>query len=639
MKTPASPKQITLVLLATFVNFLLSAQTTPPPKQWDKRFGGHFIDNFSSLAQTTDSGYILGGSSLSEIGGDKTQGSRGAYDYWIVKTDVTGIKQWDKRFGGKGNDFMSFVQQTTDGGYILGGNSSSGMGGDKSQGSRGDDDYWIVKVDGNGIKQWDKRFGGTSADYLSALQQTSDGGYIMGGSSASGMGGDKTEPGRGSFDYWVVKVDANGVKQWDKRFGGTNWDQLSALQQTKDGEYILGGYSYSGVGGDKTQDSRGGADYWIVKIDAQGNLLGDNRFGGTDNDFLFSLQQTKDRGYILGGNSWSGIGGDKTEASRGSYDYWIVKIGAGGTSHWDKCFGGSSQDGLRSVQQTSDGGYILGGSSWSGISGDKTESSRGLFDYWIVKTDDNGMMQWDKRFGGNNDDYFGSLRQTADSGYVVGGSSYSGIDGDKTQAGRGVNDYWMIKIGCPPAAVITSDGNTDICATGSVTLKIATTDTLQYKWRRNNENIKGATQWYYTATTPGKYKVIVFAGDNCKATSNIITVTQSCITTSTNNSALDITRNAPSSATLLSPAPLERAGIRPNPSNGNITVMYESVLKASLQLEVLDMAGKQLYATTKVAIPGKNVFALNLTHLANGIYTIRITNGSEQQHIRFVLYK
>jgi hypothetical protein len=170
-------------------------------------------------------------------------------------------------------------------------------------------------------KQWDKRFGGTDWDELWSIQQTTDGGYILGGYSNSGIGDDKTEDSRGIDDYWVVKTDATGNKQWDKRFGGTDYDELLSIQQTKDGGYILGGQSSSGIGGDKTEDSRGGEDYWIVKTDADGNKQWDKRFGGTDDDRLYSIQQTKDGGYILGGESISGIGGDKTEDRRGDEGY------------------------------------------------------------------------------------------------------------------------------------------------------------------------------------------------------------------------------------------------------------------------------------------------------------------------------
>src|SRR3954471_19481006 len=127
------------------------------------------------------------------------------------------VKQWDADFGGSENEQFSAAQQTTDGGYITGGYAESGISGDKTQDSRGSSDYWVVKTDANGVKQWDARFGGSSVDQLTCLQQTRDGGYILGGTSFSDAGGDKTQDSRGSSDYWIVKTDANGTKQWDAR--------------------------------------------------------------------------------------------------------------------------------------------------------------------------------------------------------------------------------------------------------------------------------------------------------------------------------------------------------------------------------------------------------------------------------------
>ena len=168
------------------------------------------------------------------------------------------IKQWDARFGGSADDFLFSLHQTSDGGYILGGYSESGISGDKTQDSRGSSDYWIVKTNANGDKQWDLRFGGNSVDQLTALQQTADGGYILGGFSYSGVSGDKSQSSRGQDDYWIVKTDANGVKQWDARFGGKLYEELHALQQTSDGGYILGGFSRSDISGDQTNASKGG---------------------------------------------------------------------------------------------------------------------------------------------------------------------------------------------------------------------------------------------------------------------------------------------------------------------------------------------------------------------------------------------
>jgi hypothetical protein len=176
------------------------------------------------------------------------------------------IKQWDKRFGGFGNEQLFSFQQTKDGGYILGGLSTSNIGGDKTQlnwdssPETFNPDYWVVKIDSFGNKQWDKRFGGVDDDGLHALCQTYDQGYLLGGFSGSDNDGDKSQPGRGGGDYWVVKIDSLGNKQWDRRFGGADVDNLWCLGQASDSGYILGGYSQSGIGGDKTAGNWGGGD-------------------------------------------------------------------------------------------------------------------------------------------------------------------------------------------------------------------------------------------------------------------------------------------------------------------------------------------------------------------------------------------
>jgi hypothetical protein len=444
MNTTTPLRQLMLLLLL-FSYTLLSAQA-PPVKQWDKTFGGNNDDELFSLQQTSDGGYILGGWSISDSSGDKTENSRGNYDYWIVKVDADGTKQWDKTFGGNSDDELYSLQQTTDGGYILGGYSFSDSSGDKTENSRGVYDYWIVKVGASGTKQWDKTIGGGDFDFFTSLQQTSDGGYILGGYSKSDSSGDKAEHSRGGYDYWIVKMDASGTKQWDKTFGGNDDDELWSLQQTSDGGYILGGWSFSDSSGDKTEHSRGSYDYWIVKVDASGTKQWDKTFGGNDDDELYSLQQTSDKGYILGGWSSSDISGDKTENNRGVYDYWIIKVDASGTKQWDKTFGGSDGDFLFSLRQTSDGGYILGGHSVSDISGDKTENSKGDYDYWIVKVDASGTKQWDKTYGGSGSEFLFSLRQTSDGGYILGGLSSSDSGGDKTENSRGSSDYWIIKL-------------------------------------------------------------------------------------------------------------------------------------------------------------------------------------------------
>ncbi|WP_210466820.1 Ig-like domain-containing protein [Rufibacter roseolus] len=429
--TTSAPRSITVQALST----------------WNRRFGGSASDDFTAAVKTSDGGYLLGGFSSSGISGDRTQASQGLTDFWIVKTGSTGAKAWDKRFGGSAEDNLYSIVQTSDGGYLLGGQSRSGIGGDRTQGSQGGYDYWIVKVSSTGVKQWDRRFGGSADDYLNTVLLTSDGAYLLAGTSSSGISGDRTQASQGGQDFWVVKVSGTGTKLWDKRFGGSASDYLEKAVTTSDGGFLLGGRSSSGISGDRTQASQGLTDYWVVKIGGTGTKLWDKRFGGSADDNLFGLARASDGSFLLAGNSKSGAGGDKTEAGRGLNDLWVVKVSSTGTKLWDRRFGGTAEEFLNDVVATSDGGYLLAGTSSSGISGDKTQASQGGYDYWAVKLSSTGAKQWDKRFGGSGTDQTKAALQTSDGGYLLGGRSASGISGDRTEGSRGGNDFWVVKVG------------------------------------------------------------------------------------------------------------------------------------------------------------------------------------------------
>ncbi len=414
--------------------------------EWQKTIGGDQGDFLSSVKQTTDGGYILAGYSSSNVSGEKTENGRGGYDYWMVKTDASGNIQWQKTIGGNNSDLLQSIQQTTDGGYILGGSSRSTISGEKTENLRGGYDYWIVKTDATGNIQWQKTIGGNLDDNLYSIQQTSDGGYILGGYSISNISGEKTQNRRGNFDYWIVKIDDTGNIQWQKTIGGSDYDYLMSIQQTTDEGYILGGYSASNISGEKSENKRGLDDYWIVKTDSSGNIQWQKTIGGNQNDILRAVHITTDGGYILGGTSNSTISGQKTENTRGLSDYWMVKTDAIGNIQWQKTIGGNQNDQLYSIQQTTDDGYILGGHSQSNTSSEKTENSRGLYDCWILKTDGTGNIQWQNTFGGNVHDYSYSLQQTSDRSFILGGISLSNISGEKTENNRGGWDFWMIKL-------------------------------------------------------------------------------------------------------------------------------------------------------------------------------------------------
>jgi hypothetical protein len=428
-------------LLMILVNAVLVDVKAQPNKVWDKTFGGGGDEELAVIFQSKDEGYIFGGSTTSN------QNNAGGYDFQVGKLNAAGTLVLQRAFGGDKDDILTCLLATQDGGFIVGGSSASGRGPVKSQNSLGEADYWIVKVNKGGEKEWDKRYGGTSIDNLTSMYQTSDGGYILGGYSWSNNGGQITDTCRGKSDYWIIKIDGLGNKLWDKRYGGVDFDELYSVEQTSDGGYILGGYSYYGISGDKTEDGRGNCDFWAVKTDASGNKIWDKRFGGTDYEHMYAMTQTNDNGYILAGDSRSKLSGDKSQNGRGKYDFWLVKLAGSGEKVWDKRFGGKEFDVVTTVKQTNDGGYVVGGESASGIEGDRTQANKGASDFWMLKLDADGNKIWDVAFGGSENDYLQDVSLTSDGGYILGGISRSERSGDKTQANKGGYDFWIIKAG------------------------------------------------------------------------------------------------------------------------------------------------------------------------------------------------
>jgi hypothetical protein len=416
--------------------------------EWQNTIGGNGYDELYSLQQTTDGGYILGGSSSSDISGDKTELCIGTgSDYWIVKIDSFGNILWQNAIGGYLNDVLVSIQQTSDGGFILGGYSQSDVSGDKTENCLGLESYWIVKTDSVGNIQWQNTIGGNGYDKLCSIQQTTDGGFILGGSSTSDISGDKTENNLGSlYDFWIVKTDSLGQILWQNTIGGINNDFLLSIKETTDGGFILGGSSNSNISGDKTENCLGDEDYWIVKTDSLGNIQWQNTIGGSQRDVMLNIQQTFDSGYIVGGRSNSTISGDKIENCYGDWDYWIIKTDSTGNIQWQNTIGGSSFDNLSSIKQTVDGGYILGGWSSSSISGNKTENCLGLVDNWVVKIDFSGNILWQNTIGGSSDDYLNTINLTANGDYILGGYSNSNKSENKDENSLGSSDYWIVKL-------------------------------------------------------------------------------------------------------------------------------------------------------------------------------------------------
>ncbi|PHR49568.1 MAG: hypothetical protein COA32_00120 [Fluviicola sp.] len=406
-----------------------------PVIEWQKSLGGSANDHARSIKQTVDGGYIVAGQTESNDG--DVIGNNGGYDFWIVKLDVVGDTNWQKTYGGSSDDMMSSIEQTTDGGYIVVGSSVSNDG-DVSV-NQGSYDYWVVKIDATGNITWQKSFGGSGNDAASSIKQTLDDGYIIIGNSDSNDG--NVSGNHGFYDYWILKLDAAGNITWQKSLGGTGYDFGSSIQQTTDGGFIVAGRSQSSNG--DVSGNHGDYDYWIVKLDGVGNIIWQKSLGGSWSDQPGSIQQTTDGGYIVAGQSYS-INGDVT-GSIGGWDYWIVKLNTSGNITWQKSYGGSEDDRPGSIQQTTDGGYIVTGRSQSNDV-DVTVNNGGD-DYWIIKLDLAGNIIWQKSLGGSGNESGSSIEQTTDGGYIVAGFSYSN-DGDVT-GNNGGTDGWIVKIGIP----------------------------------------------------------------------------------------------------------------------------------------------------------------------------------------------
>lgn len=279
--------------------------------------------------------------------------------------------EWQNTIGSNGDDILCTIKSTEDGGYIIGGYSSGGIYGDKTVGNNGFTDFWILKLNSVGDIIWQKGIGGNSTDILTTLENTNDGGMILGGYSNSGISGDKTEANiTGSYDYWIVKLDVLGNIEWQNTIGGAGNDELYALKQTVEGGYILGGRSNSPATADKSESSDVYDDFWIIKVDSLGIIEWENTIGGAEYDYLYSILATEDNNYMIAGWSNSPVSGDKTDAgydTGGTGDYWFLKLDSLGNILWQNAIGGDQSDWLYDIIPGSNNGYVLSGYSSSSV--------------------------------------------------------------------------------------------------------------------------------------------------------------------------------------------------------------------------------------------------------------------------------
>jgi parallel beta-helix repeat protein len=400
--------------------------SVPLATEWSKKYGAN--THVYSVVQTDDGGYA--------IAGFTTAFGVGGMDFWLGKTDVAGNMQWNKTYGGTESELAHSVLQTSDGGYVIAGYAESfGVG---------QFDFWLVKTDSSGNHQWNRTYGGTNTEFASSVVETSDGGYAIAGETRSFPAN--------VANAWLVKTDANGNVEWSKVYGGTGYDRVSSVRQTTEGGYIMSGITES--------FATGAWDFWLVKTDATGNMQWNKTYGGADYDGASSLVQTSNGGYALAGYTKS--------FGAGEGDIYLVKTNATGGIEWSKTYGGANGDEAKYVRQTDDEGYIIAGSTRS--------FGLGSSDFWLVKTDSSGNMEWNKTFGGPNQDAAFSVLQTCDGGYALAGY---------TEDIHLVVWAWLVKIASdqptdtiyiradgsfdPPTAPISTVDNVTYTLTGNIT--------------------------------------------------------------------------------------------------------------------------------------------------------------------------
>lgn len=363
-----------------------------PRKSWARTYGEAGNDGAYSIQQANDGGYIAAGcvSSPSSATGS---------DFWILKLSSSGASEWQKAYGGNGPDMALSIQKTIDAGFIVAGYTSPSTMAER--------DAWVLKLDSAGDIEWQRAYGGSDVDWASSIQQTSDGGYIVAGITVSF--------GAGDYDYWILKLSAAGDIEWQRTYGGSNFDSARSIQQTSDGGYIAAGYTSS--------SGAGGEDIWILKLSQLGNIEWQRTYGDAGYEWTDSIRQTSDGGYIVAG--YTSSFDDETG------DIWVLKLFSNGDIDWQRVYKGSSSDGAHSIQQTSDGGYIVAGFTESFGGGGR--------DVWVLKLSSSGNVEWEQAYGDSGDDWAHFIQQTDDGGYIIAGKTISLL-------GAGGGDFLIIKL-------------------------------------------------------------------------------------------------------------------------------------------------------------------------------------------------
>ena len=365
-------------------------RSTAAGLQWDVAFGGLAKDWAYAMTGTRAGGLCTAGRTASK--------GAGLEDVWVLCVDGNGALLWDRTFGGPAIDRARAIIETGDGGLVV-------AGATESKGA-GEFDVWVLKLGVDGEPLWDRHFGGAATDWASSVVETRDGGLALGAYTQDSSGA--------PYDFWVIKLDADGELLWERRYGGAATDWVNAITEARDGSLVVVGHTES--------KGAGAADFWVVKLDATGEPIWDRSFGGENLDYASAVTASGAGGVVVAGLTKS--------TGAGGFDSRVLKLDASGTVVWDRVFGGEQDDWVRAVIETRDGGHALAGYTMS--------QGAGLYDVWMLKLDNNGRLLWERTFGDTGNEWARAIVQMSDGALAFAGDTWS--------RGAGESDVLILKI-------------------------------------------------------------------------------------------------------------------------------------------------------------------------------------------------
>ncbi|WP_299162604.1 hypothetical protein [uncultured Tenacibaculum sp.] len=416
----------------------LSNSIKVPQVDFIKTYGGTKNESGRSVIQTSDNGYAVLGFTQSIDGDISTSKTAVQYDYWLLKFDKDDKLQWQKTYGGSKDDKAYQIIETKDKGFAIIGYNKSNDGDITT--NQGFEDVWILKLDGSGNISWKTTTGFSGTDQGFSIIQTSDNGYFIGSildvTASGGQGNSRSAARHAGGDYWGIKLNSSGNIEWRKYFGGKNTDTCYGIIETSDGYLMVGSSDSIDV---DIKNNKGSYDFWIIKIDKSGNLIWEKSLGGDQIDEARGITATSDGNFIIIGDTRSA--NKDIIKNNGGADVWATKINSKGDLIWQKNYGGSSFDVGRSIKKTSDGGFIISGSSRSSDNG---IINKGQNDAWVLKIDQNGNQQWQKTIGGTEIDFcYDAIELSNGSIIAVGESSSNNQD---ITTNKGFSDLLIIKL-------------------------------------------------------------------------------------------------------------------------------------------------------------------------------------------------